>query len=120
MTGDIPQTIAKFAADHLRSVDDLHVLVTCAQSGGRWWDANAIGRELQMPANAAHRVLEHLAQHNLLDVRVADKLRYQFRPGNARLADVTQHFLAAFSRRPLAITRLVALNPSERPRLRRR
>jgi hypothetical protein len=109
MTAEIPwRTVAQFGADHLRSIDDLHVLVTCAHGCGRWWDGATLGRELQMSANVAHEVLEHLAQRNLLDVRVTGEVRYRFRPGNQRLSEAARQFLEAFSRQPFEVTKLAA------------
>jgi hypothetical protein len=108
MTAEIPWTVSQFAADHLRSIDDLHALVTCAQDSGRWWDGTTLGHELQMSANAAHEALEHLAQRNLLDVRVTGQVRYRFRPGNQRLSEAARQFLEAFSRQPFEVTRLAA------------
>lgn len=108
MTAEIPWTVAQFAVDHLRSIGDLHVLVTCARSCGRWWDGAALGRELQMSAHEAHEVLEHLAQRNLLDVQVTGEVRYRFQPGNQRLSEAARQFLEAFSRQPCEVMRLAA------------
>jgi hypothetical protein len=76
-----------FAMGHLRCVDDLMLLEAVARESDRWWDATSAGEELLLGEAAARIVLDHLATHNLLEIRVTGDVRYRFRPGTAALRD---------------------------------
>ena len=66
----LPLAIARFAATHLASPDDLKVLALCVEERDRWHDAGAIARTLRMPRGTARAALDHLARNNLLDIRI--------------------------------------------------
>jgi hypothetical protein len=80
----LTDVVASFLRDHMRSRVDLHLLVAVSSSEQRWWDDAAVASELFMDRAQARGVLEHLAAHNLLDIRLTEDVRYQFRPAFAQ------------------------------------
>ena len=99
--------VVAFMADHVRSLDELQLLMSIIQSGDRWWDARIAAREIGMSQAAAGEVLDRFAARNLLDIRVSDDVRYQFRPGTDALRDAARATLDAYRRNPIALARLV-------------
>jgi hypothetical protein len=108
---DVSPLVLAFVADHLRSVDELQLLLTCMHSGDRWWDAGMAARELGVSENAARRALDHLASRNLFDLRVTGDVRYQYRPGTPELAAAAQALSDAYRLNPVAIINRVAAAP---------
>jgi hypothetical protein len=92
----------------VRSVDELHALVTCARERERWWDAVEMRNETGMPTAVAERALENLARRNLMDVRIAGTLRYRFSPASPALETAVVTLLDAYHKSPVAVTQLVA------------
>jgi hypothetical protein len=89
-------------------VDDLHLLVAVAANEDRWWDESSVAAELFVERSAARSMLEHLASHNLLEIRVTGSVRYQFRPGTPELRDAALACLASYRANPVSVWRAVA------------
>lgn len=100
--------IVAFLRDHIRTVDDLHLLVAVASSEDRWWDETLVAREMLIDPAQARALLEHLAAHNLLEIRVTGSVRYQFRPGTPELHEAARACLAAYRDNPSAVWRVIA------------
>ena len=105
---DVPPIVLAFVGDFLTSVTELQLLLTCMQSGDRWWDARSAAREMGISESAARRALDRLAARNLFDLRVTGDVRYQFRPGTPELAAAAQALAEAYRANPVAIINRVA------------
>lgn len=108
---ELPSLVMEFVADHLRSLDELQLLMTSMEAADRWWDADTASRELGITRTAARRALDHLAAHNLFDIRVTGDVRYQFRPGTAELYDAALACADAYRANPVAVINLVTAAP---------
>jgi hypothetical protein len=114
MTEDrLPSVVRSFIATHIRSLQDLHLLIGMACAPDRWWDEDTAVRELGFDRRAARAGLEHLAAHNLLEIRVTDDVRYQYRPGTADLEAAVAAAVDTYRSNPVALWRL-APSPRER------
>ena len=105
--------VVAFITGHVRSLDELQLLMSIIQSSERWWDARVAAREIGMSHAAAGEALDRFAAQNLLDIRVTDDVRYQFCPGTEALSDAARAATEAYRRNPIALARLVA-RPSRR------
>jgi hypothetical protein len=103
----LPAGVAAFVSAHVETLERLELLLLMMQSRDRWWDASTVSRQLGYDAEAARRALDHLAAHNLLAIRVTADVRYQYQPGEPRLADTAAMFAEAFRINPLAVLQLV-------------
>jgi len=110
--GKLPPVIKGFVAAHVRTLDELQLLMALVQSGDRWWDADDAAREFGMAVPEARAALDHLAARNLLDIRIGEDLHYRFRPGTPELGDAARAAAEAYRQRPLDVARLV--QPAER------
>jgi hypothetical protein len=108
--------VLEFVADHLRSLEELQLLMAVIHAPDRWWDAQTAARELVMPAKTARRALDHLAAGNLLDIRITGDVRYRFRPGTEALLEAANACVTAYASDPQALVELVAKPSTGRAR----
>jgi hypothetical protein len=104
----LPQDVFEFLSEYIGAVDELALLLTLMASTSRWWDAKTAGTEIGVSEARARTILERFASRNLLDIRVSDDIRYQFRPGTADLVGRAAATLTAYRERPAAVLRWVA------------
>ena len=104
----LTSAVKTLIATSVRSVDELHALLTCAREPERWWNADDLRQETGMSTPAAERVLEDLARRNFFDVRIGGALRYQFRPASPALEEAVAALVDAYHKSPVAVTQLVA------------
>lgn len=104
----LPSHVTNFISAHLRTLEQLELLLLLMQTPDRWWDAAAIALQLGVTADTARRALEHLAARNLLAIRITGDVRYQYQPGEPQLADAARMLAEAFRVNRLAVLRLVA------------
>jgi hypothetical protein len=76
-----------------------------------------VALDLQMPVEAAQAHLEHLGTCNLVDVRVAESVRYRYEPGTGELAHVVDQVADAHYHHRDAVAHVLALTPGEGIRL---
>jgi hypothetical protein len=103
----LPSTVTAFVSAHVGTLERLELLLLLMQSRDRWWDASTVSRQLGCDTEAARRALDHFAAHNLLAIRVTADVRYQYQPGEPRLADAAAMFADAFRINPVAVLQLV-------------
>lgn len=108
---EIPASVVQFVTEHVRSVDQLEVLLLLMQSPDKWWDAPSLARELMIDIDSARRALERFASQNLLAIAVTGDVRYRFQPGDMRLREVAEAFNVAYRSNRLAILNLVTGRP---------
>ena len=107
MPTSLPPTVLTFVADHIRSLEELQLLMAVIRAPERWWDAATAARELILPLGVARRVLDHFASHNLLDIRITGDVRYQFRPGTDELRAAARACVEAYNAHPQEVVELV-------------
>ena len=91
---------------YIGSVDELVVLLAMVESS-RWWDPGMLGRELGILPAAARRILDRFAARGLLDIRVTDDVRYQYRPTSPEVSRAVMELAEAYRRHPAAVMRSV-------------
>jgi hypothetical protein len=109
MNGDVlTPAIVEFLTQHIASLDELEILMLLVQASTRWFDAATAARHLGLSPERAHSALDALAARNLLDIRISDDVRYQFRPGRPDLEHVAVAAAEAYRRRPALIVHVVS------------
>lgn len=98
-------TAVRFLHGHIASEQELELLVALVESPSRWWDAGAVSREFRMSRRVASATLDRFAAANLLEIRVTDDVRYQFRPGTAELGKGAVALTAAYRADPAGVVR---------------
>jgi hypothetical protein len=108
--------VLTFLSEHVGNLHQFQLLLRLVQGGDRWWDAASAAREVGITPDEARAALDHLARHNLLDIRITGDVRYQFRPGTEALHEAAHACVAEFRRTPIEILELVAGTPRRRIR----
>jgi hypothetical protein len=108
MSQRLPQPVRVFVTEHIRTIEELQLLIAVIQSPERWWDPPAAARELGLSTTAARRAFDHLAARNLLDIRITGDVRYQFRPGTEELRVAARATEEAYRANPLGVAQLLA------------
>ena len=104
---EISPLVLTFLSDHVSNLLQFQVLMLVAETEDRWWDASGAARELGVTPAAARSALDHLAKHNLLDIRITDDVKYQLRPGTAALLTAVMACVEEFRRAPLQMVGVV-------------
>jgi hypothetical protein len=100
--------VSNFLRAHIASVDELELLMLLVMASDRWWDATSSSRELGMSIARARAGLDALASHNLLDIRITEDVRYQFRPGTPDLEAAALALATVYQRTPAAVVHVIA------------
>src|SRR5581483_8628520 len=103
--------LVAFIGAHIRSVDDLVLLMAMVDAPDRWWDAELVRRDVGLPPSLARTALDRFASANLLDIRVTGDVRYQLRPGTSELTSAVAEFAEAYRSNPAAVIRAVTQAP---------
>ena len=113
----IPDDVRRFLTDQIGSAERLDLLLFLHRHPTRWWAAQALAAELEMPADAVQSHLEHLSARNLLDVRVAESVIYCYKPGREDLAQLVEDVARAHYRHRDALLAALARRVSDPARL---
>ena len=67
---------------HVRSIEQLELLLLLHAQPERWWSAEAAAAELRTARAPTAARLEEMAARNLLDVRTAERLLFRYHPAS--------------------------------------
>lgn len=93
-----------FLIQAIGSIERLDLLLLMRRHADRWWTARALADELHVSPDVVESDLGLLGARNLISVRIAQDVLYQFSPGTSEL----QHFVDALSQAHSADRRTVA------------
>ena len=91
----LSDAMRRFLTDSIGSVERLNLLLHLHRYPTRWWAAQALAAELEMPADTVQTHLEHLSARNLLDVRIAESVIYCYKPGREELSALVEEVARA-------------------------
>lgn len=91
----LSDAVRRFLTDAVGSVERLNLLLFLHRHATRWWAAQALAAELEMPADTVQTHLEHLSARNLLDVRIAESVIYCYKPGREELSALVEEVARA-------------------------
>lgn len=86
----LTNAVKHFLTDDIISVERLDVLLFLYRHAKRWWAAQKLSAELEMPADAVQSHLEHLSARNLLEVRIAESVIFCYKPVSEELAQLVE------------------------------
>jgi hypothetical protein len=113
----LPDDVQRFLTGEIVSVERLDVLLFLHRHTTRWWTAEKVADELEMPAEAVHSHLEHLSTRNLLDVRIADSMLFCYKPAREDLSRLVEDLAEAHYRRRDTVVRVLTGQPADGARL---
>jgi len=99
----LPLQVRAFLDAHVRSHDELRILLTLVEGTARWWDAPGMAAEVHLTKAQAQNVLEAFAARNLLDIRIRNDIRYRLRAGTPELEADLRALEDIYRRSPAAV-----------------
>jgi hypothetical protein len=100
-----------FVRDHIRSIEQLDLLLLLLKDETRWWSAEAAARELRTSAAAAAARLEEMAKANLLGVRISDQIVFRYAPVSPTLDAAVRETARAYNEKPVAVAAAIYSQP---------
>lgn len=103
----IPEEIREFIASYCPSIQHLETLMLLHRNPNRSWSARDLAAELGILPSAAAAVLDELASHNFLDVKISNDLLFRFNPISSELELRASRCADFYVRQRVAIINLV-------------
>jgi hypothetical protein len=107
----VPAPVRSFLAAHVRSLAELETLVLLLHNAGQWWTAESVADELGISVSSAGAALEGLARRNLLDVRLAEEVCFQYRPASREQDEAVRDLDRTYAAHRAAVAALVGAPP---------
>lgn len=118
MEGGLPDAVKHFLTEDIVSVERLDVLLFLYRHAKRWWAAQKLSAELEMPEDAVQSHLEHLSARNLLEVRIAESVIFCYKPAREELAELVEAVASTHYRhRDAVVSVLTGHQPSNSAKL---
>lgn len=118
MEGVLSDSVKHFLMEDIVSVERLDVLLFVYRHAKRWWAAQKLSTELEMPEDAVQSHLEHLSARNLLEVRIAESVIFCYKPVSEELAKLVEAVASTHYRhRDAVVSVLTGHQPSDSARL---
>jgi hypothetical protein len=108
--------LRRFLEDHVRSLEELELLVLLMGTPDEWWSAARAVGELGLPRVAVAQALESLASRNLLDVRLADAVLFRYGPVTPELDRLARSLAAVHQEHRVVVTAAVLKRGTDRIR----
>jgi hypothetical protein len=86
VSSSITPVLEQFIVEHLRSLEHMEALLLLERDARQWWTADALAGFLGISPGMAEQILDELCSANLLNVRVASAVSYQFSPGSPEMS----------------------------------
>jgi hypothetical protein len=99
----LPAGVRSFLRDHIRSLEELEILVLLQKDAERWWSAEGVAEELGTPRVVAATRLEEMAARSLLDVRISEQLFFRYAPASPALDTVARDAARAYKEKPAMV-----------------
>lgn len=106
-SGRVPKDIRHFVAGHLPSIEHLEAFILLQKNSTRSWSSPEVAAELHIPESTAEAVLERLASHNFLDVKISNEILFRFHPMSSDLEAIAARCAECYLRERIAIINLV-------------
>jgi hypothetical protein len=97
-----------FLVHIIGSIERLDIILLMQRHADRWWTATALADELRLTASVTESGLDWLGARNLLGVRIAQDVLYQYGPGTTELRQLVDEVSRAHYADRGAIAAMVA------------
>lgn len=99
----IPDDVARFIRERIRSVGQLEVLLLLHRASDRWWSPDEVNGELRSSLHSALQCLEELRDARLLEERSAGGRAFRFHPAAADATPTVERLSEVFRDRMAAV-----------------
>jgi hypothetical protein len=111
--GGIPESVRRLIADHVKSVEQLEVLLLLRAHPDRDWSGEEVSRTLQSQPESAAARLADLAARGFCAPSAESEARYRYAPATAALARAVDELADCYARRRHTVITLIFESPSD-------
>jgi hypothetical protein len=111
MEAPIPESVARFLAAHVRSLEQLEILLLLAASPERVWTADSVNAVVRSSAASAAERLAELRALGLL--AVDDSKAYRYAPPNRDVSAAVEELAHFYKERRVKIVEMIYAPPSD-------
>jgi hypothetical protein len=111
METPIPEPVARFLAVHVRTLEQLEILLLLASQPERAWSVDAVYDVIRSSRSSAAERLDELRLQGLLSVSEAGMYRYQ--PQVPEIAAVVETLAQLYKQRRVKIVELIYSQPTD-------
>ena len=113
MEGPIPESVARFIAVHVRSLEQLEILLLLANQPERSWNVDAVYEVIRSSRSSAGERLDELRLQGLLSVSDEKKGLYRYQPQGREIAAAVEALAQLYKERRVKIVELIYSQPSD-------
>jgi hypothetical protein len=112
----VPEDVRTFVCEHVRSLENLVVLLRVAAPPVHWWSASYVAEDLGMPESTVEDALQTLFVAGVL-IRTSNGKRYGYRPSTAHMHELVNRALKAYREQPVEMVRCMTSRAVTRVRM---
>jgi len=113
MEGPIPESVARFITVHVRSLEQLEILLLLASQPGRAWSVDAVYDVIRSSRSSAAERLGELQLQGLLSVSAGKEPTYRFQPQAPEIAAAVEALAQFYKERRVKIVELIYSQPTD-------
>lgn len=114
MEGGIPESVTRFIAVHIRSLEQLEILLLLASRPEQGWTADSVYNVVRSSRNSVAERLEELRNLGLLAFS-NDNQQFRYQPPSPEIGDSVQLLAKFYRERPVKIVEMIYAPPAAEP-----
>ncbi len=116
MANDLPESVKKLIETHIKSVEELEVLLLLSGEPDKSWSSSEVFRTVQSNLNSIELKLAKLAAQGLLNSTPGPEIRYSYSSTPPELDAAVRLLREAYKVRPTRVIELIFANPNSQIR----
>ena len=113
METPIPEPVARFLAVHIRSLEQLEILLLLAGQPDRAWSADTVYDVIRSSLSSTAERLDELRLQGLLSVSAGEDRVYRFQPQAPEIAAAVETLGQLYKERRVKIVELIYSQPTD-------
>jgi hypothetical protein len=116
VANDLPESVKKLIETHIKSVEELEVLLLLSGEPDKSWSSSEVFRTIQSNLNSIGLKLAKLAAQGLLTSTPGSEIRYSYSSTSPELDAAVKLLREAYKVRPTRVIELIFANPNSQIR----
>jgi hypothetical protein len=113
MEGPIPESVRRFIAVHIRSLEQLEILLLLAAKPEQRWSIDGVYNVVRSSRNSVAERLDELRLEGLLAFADAERREFRYQPLSPEIGDAVQALARFYRERPVKIVEMIYTPPAE-------
>jgi hypothetical protein len=113
MEGPIPESVVRLIAVHIRSLEQLEVLLLLADHPDQVWNTDAVYNVIRSSRSSVAERLEELRLQGLLAFANANQREFRYQPSSPAISQAVQSLGQCYKERRVKIVEMIYTPPAE-------